>query len=349
MALHSPPNPAGGRWSGMSSPTDARAPIERLPVELIHKIFFLSLEFNFPRASAHIAAALSNEVIYTWLIRVAFSSANPSSSSGVLVHPFLPAHYFSLDANQKTELQTEILRCQWCTASLMRKCQREYVEHIIRQKCSDLIISPQDRARLDNLDPYWETMDRYSNATHGKRGKGDLIVSARHPDTGEHLKVAIWFNFGSVQIRERSPVFHETDLFRLPCCSTTHPCRMPDHLLRSPWTEEKLELLSLLSNEAYIDEDGKFERSKGILRQLVIDRDFETFRRLLELHIRVKIYLYPLRWPVRSNIFRVAARCAQPENIHNDPFLRLLFTEHRGEIPQTDHSIWKLVEKFDKS
>nr|KMM71365.1 hypothetical protein CPAG_07672 [Coccidioides posadasii RMSCC 3488] len=256
MALHSPPNPAGGRWSGMSSPTDARAPIERLPVELIHKIFFLSLEFNFPRASAHIAAALSNEVIYTWLIRVAFSSANPSSSSGVLVHPFLPAHYFSLDANQKTELQTEILRCQWCTASLMRKCQREYVEHIIRQKCSDLIISPQDRARLDNLDPYWETMDRYSNATHGKRGKGDLIVSARHPDTGEHLKVAIWFNFGSVQIRERSPVFHETDLFRLPCCSTTHPCRMPDHLLRSPWTEEKLELLSLLSNEAYIDEDA---------------------------------------------------------------------------------------------
>ncbi|WEW61480.1 hypothetical protein PRK78_006970 [Emydomyces testavorans] len=331
----------------LRSSTDSRAPIEKLPVELLHKIFFQSLEFNLPRASIHLAVALSNEVIYTWLIRLAFSSTNPSSSSGIFTHPFLPMGYFSVDINRRSDLQTEILKCRWCTVSLIRKCQREYVEHVIRQKCKDLIMSADDRAQLDNLDPFWQTMDRLNDATHGRRGKGDLIISAKHPQTGTNLKVAIWFNFGAVQIREFSPIFQETDVFRLPCCSASEPCRMPDRLLRPPWTEEKYELLALLSNEAYIDEDNNFDRSKAVLRELIADRDFETFKRLLALHIRVKVYSYPLRWPVRPNHFRAAARYAQSDR--NDPFLALLFSEHRDEIPSTDRSIRALLEKYDRT
>ncbi|EEP78721.1 predicted protein [Uncinocarpus reesii 1704] len=347
MDLRAPSHRASTGWSPKSSsPVDTRAPIERLPVELIHKIFFQSLEFNFPRASIHVAAALANEVIYSWLIRLAFSSNNPSSSSGILIRPFVPMSYFSIGMKERTDLQTEILRCRWCTISLMRKCQREYVEHVLRQKCRDLVMSDADRAQLDNLDDYWQNIDPFDNATHGKRGKGDLVLSARHPQSDVNLKVSIWFNFGAVQIREPSPVFQETDVFRLPACSLTDPCRMPDRLLRTPWTEEKLELLTLLSNEAYIDDDGNFERSKAVVRQLIVDRDFATFQRLLSLHIRVKIYSYPLRWPVRSNNFRVAARYAKSDK---DPFLTLLFSEHRDEIPTSDKSIRALLAKYEQS
>src|SRR5881394_1529735 len=91
-----------------------RAPLEKLPIELIQKIFFECLDINFPRASLHIASALSNEVIYTWLIRLAFSSNNDSSKVGFFTNTFLPLDYFAIDADQRAALQTEILRCRWC-------------------------------------------------------------------------------------------------------------------------------------------------------------------------------------------------------------------------------------------
>lgn len=46
--------------------------IESLPVELIQKIFLLSLNVNLPRASPYLAAALSNEGVYKVLILLAF-------------------------------------------------------------------------------------------------------------------------------------------------------------------------------------------------------------------------------------------------------------------------------------
>ena len=314
-----------------------RAPIERLPTELLHKIFFQCLEINLPRASIHLASALSNQTIYTWLTRLAFASNNPSSKTGIFTYPFLPLDYHSLNTTQRAELQTEILKCRWCTTPLFRRCQREYVEHILATKCSSLIMSPQDRAQLNNLDHFWQTMNRFDVSPHGRRGRGDLTIPARDPITDEPLKITIWFNFGAVQIREPSPLFHETDLFRLPCSSSlTEPARMPDKLLEPPWTAEKLELLILLSSEAYIDLDDGFERSKGILRRLIQERDFDTFQRFLSMHLRVKLYGYPLRWPVRPNHFRLAARCAESDD---DPFLRLLFDQRREDIPVADKSI----------
>ncbi|KAI2358257.1 hypothetical protein LOY94_000036 [Ophidiomyces ophidiicola] len=330
------------------SPTDKRAPVERLPVELIQKIFFYSLEFNFPRASFHIATALSNEIIYTWLVRLVFSSNNASSNSGIFVRPFLPMNQFSLDMNKRAELQTELLRCRWCTITLMRRCQREYVEHVLRQKCGNLIMSDGDRARLYALDDYWKHVGQYDHTPRGRRGKGDLVLTARNPHSDVTLKIAIWFNSGSVQIREPSPVVvQDTDVFLLPSCSITDPCRMPDRLLQPPWTKENLELLQLLSNEAYIDEDNNFERSKMVLRQLIIDRDIDTFKYILLLHVRVKVYAYPLRWPVRPNHFRSAARYAESEN--DDPFLKVLFSERRDDISSTDKSIRALLSRYDRS
>ncbi|OAT11343.1 hypothetical protein BDBG_06851 [Blastomyces gilchristii SLH14081] len=363
-----------------------RTPLERLPIELIQKIFFECLEINLPRASLPIALALSNDVIHTWLIRLAFSSNNESARTGFFTKPYLPLDYFSLSASQRASLQTEILKCRWCTLPLMRKCQREHVEHVIREKCKYLRISCADCQKLENLKPYWESMDRFDPRPPGSRGSGDLTVEARisqppniqpenNPSTSTFIpitptpapnttnmsiilgasaasthsasrKIAIWFNSGSVQIRERSPIFQETDVFRLPSCSTREPCRIPDRLLCPPWTPEKLEFLTLLSTEAYIDENERRDRSKAVLRQVIDDRDLETFKYMLGMHIRAKNYGYPFPWPVRQTHYRAAARMADRKD--DDPFLRILFTDRKGEVPATDQSIKALLVKYEQ-
>ncbi|EER36930.1 conserved hypothetical protein [Histoplasma capsulatum H143] len=241
--------------------------------------------------------------------------------------------------------------------------------------------------KLENLKPYWQSMDRFDPRPPGSRGSGDLTVEGRLPlappkhkliqpennhstssiftsltptptpitnasvsisagatiprtTHGESRKVAIWFNFGSVQIRERSPIFQETDVFRLPSCSIREPCRMPDHLLRPPWTPEKLEFLTLLSTEAYIDEDERRERSKAVLRQVIDARDLETFKHMLGMHIRAKNYGYAFPWPARRTHYHAAARNAGSSD--DDPFLRILFTDRKGEVP-ADHNIKALM------
>lgn len=330
----SPPSSAGpprlprmNRWP--------RSRLESLPVEIIQKIFLECLEINLSRASIHIASALSDPLIYTWLIRLAFSSANESSRHGFFTPDFLPPplDFFALSPAERRDLQTNILQCRWSTLALMRKCQREYVEHAIRIKCKDLIFSPEDRRRLANLDECFARRAECDQGRNGRRGKGDLVLTAKAPNSNADLKVAIWFNFGALQIREPSPVFYETDVFRLPCCSIDYPARMPDKLLKPPWTEGKLEYLALLSTEAYIDEGSSYDRSKQVLRQVIRDRDFPTFERLLNMHIRTKVYNYPLRWPARPTHFRAALRYADD---HDDPFIRLLVEKRWQELPPND-------------
>lgn len=232
----------------------------------------------------------------------------------------------------------------------MRKCQRQYIEHAIQQKCSDLIFSAQDRAKLEDLEGTCSGIEHIDQAPNGRRGKGDLILTASRPNPSSgagagsdaagagkvDVKVAIWFNFGALQIREHSPVYYETDVFRLPCCSLTEPCKIPDKLLSRPWTFEKLEFLSLLSTEAYIDDDSSHNRSKYVLRQVIKDREFEVFEKLLSLYIRVKVYRYPLRWPAKVNHFRAALRWAESEH---DPFVEMLLVHRWHDLPNDQVSL----------
>jgi hypothetical protein len=342
----------------MSSPRRLST-LESLPVEVLQKIFVTSLELNLPRASDYLADALSIPLIYTWLIRVAFTNLNDSSRQGLFTADFLPSplNPFALTTAERTHLQNEILNCRWCTLSLVRKCQREYIEHVIRRKClqGDLyIFNPEDLQKLTNLTRYFnrlKDMDRgYDN---GRRGRGDLILTCkkktssssastspstptaeRHDKRHEERKIAIWFHFGALQIREPSPVFYETDVFRLPSCLVDSPARIPEKLLTPPFNDEKLEFLTLLAPEAYIDEDNTYERAKRVLRDLIKERDLRTFKYLLTLHIRTKIYNYPVEWPARPSVFMAATKCAITPN---DPFIKLLVEKRWDQIPTNDH------------
>lgn len=321
-----------GQMSELLPPGQNRCHLENLPVEIIQEIFFRCLEFNFPQASLYISRALSDSTVYTWLIRLGFSSANLSSKIDFFTPDFLPPplNYFALSEQQRRDLQNDILASRWCTLPLIRKCQREYVEHAIRRRCGNLHLAPEDQYALANIKSRFRDLEGCDKGWGGSRSKGDMILKARDRDTDEDYKVAIWFHFGAFQVRKPNKLFTDFDLFRLPYCLPELPPRMPGKLLGAPWTDAKLEFLQLLSMEAYIDEDDSFDCSRRLLRQVIRDRDFATFQRLISMHIRCQCYKYPLPWPVLPNHFQVALKYADE---HDDPFIKLLVEQRWEDIP----------------
>ncbi|KAJ5612294.1 hypothetical protein N7510_005488 [Penicillium lagena] len=331
--------------------------LESLPVEILQLIFLHSLELNLPRASPSLSRALSSNLLYTWLIRLAFSSANPGSAVGFFTPEFLPypLDFWGLAWEQRRELQTGLLACRWCTLSFIRKCQRDYVAHVIQQKCTDLVFHPDDRALLSNLDSHFTDLTEADHATGGgRRGKGDLIIPA-HLGSNENAtnttsssrnadrKLAIWFHFGAVQIRKPHEVYYETDLFRLPCSFVIGPGRIPDKLLRAPWSEPQFEFLQLLSTDFYLDEDQvDAERSADITHWLIRKRQIEPFRRLLSMSFRSANCRVPARWPLSEELCALVKRCSTGAG---DPFALAILDERWDDIPvEARHDLLRFAE-----
>ncbi|KAJ6021152.1 hypothetical protein N7540_006656 [Penicillium herquei] len=349
--------------------------LESLPIEILESIFLYSLEINLPRASPHLGCALSNPLLYTWLIRLVFSSTNTGSRHGFFTPDFLPSplDFWSLGYEQRQHLQTTILACRWCTLPLLRRCQREYVEHAIRRKCANLIFSSEDQETLRNLDPLFNQLEHCDHAIYGHRGKGDLVLHAQlsenhtksgNSDPDEHQslesnqenkrkskskskssadrKIAIWFHFGAVQIREKNEIYYETDLFRLPCPATNSPGRIPDKLFSSSWSESQFEFLQLLATDFYLDESSVLmDRSADITSGLIRKRQIEPFLQLLSIWFRSADYRVLGPWPLNSSHFQLIKRYAGFHRDHSlgqgqvetDPFAAAIIHQRWVEIP----------------
>ncbi|KAJ5484890.1 hypothetical protein N7539_004878 [Penicillium diatomitis] len=313
--------------------------LEALPVEIIQAIFLHSLEINLPRASPYIARALSKPILYTWLIRLAFSSANASSQQGFFTPDFLPPplDFWNVTWQCRQRLQTQILECRWCTWPLMRRCQREYVEHVLRRKCADLVFTDEAQLVLGSLDASFNDLEGADWAPRGYRGKGDLILPAYLPNEDAatpptvNRKVAIWLHLGAVQIRFLNDVFYEDDLFQLPCGSALGAGQIPDKLLQEPWSEEQFQFLQLLSSDFYVDEDGaNAERSSQITTRLIRKRRLDPFHRLLRMYFRTGNCRVPSRWPLQASHFALIQRCMEgPE----DPFAQVVWNVRWDDIP----------------
>lgn len=221
----------------------------------------------------------------------------------------------------------------------MRRCQREYVEHTIRRKCAGFVFAPDDQAVLSNLGPRFQNLEDCDHAVDGRRGKGDLVLPAQLPAAEARRsssrrvdrKVAIWFHFGAVQIRESNDVYYEHDLFRLPCSTVIAPGRIPDKLLRSPWSDTQFEFLQLLSTDFYLDEDQySTERSAQITTQLIRKRRIEPFRRLLRMSFRAANCRVLQPWPLQSSHY---ARVRRHGSGIGDPFASLILDERWDDVP----------------
>lgn len=102
--------------------------LESLPVELVEKIFLYSLNVNLPRASVVLNAAVSSERIYRALILLAFwddaggradmertGRWDGDSESSDISKILRPLDYTPLSEEERTALQSTVLRCRWCT------------------------------------------------------------------------------------------------------------------------------------------------------------------------------------------------------------------------------------------
>ncbi|KAJ5887689.1 hypothetical protein N7495_007730 [Penicillium taxi] len=346
----------------MPRPQPVYSRLESLPVEILQLIFLYSLEINLPRASLYLGRVLSNELVYSWLIRLVFSSANPGSRDGFFTSDFLPPQldFWALSKEQRQLLQTTLLSCQWCTLSLMQKCQREYIEHTIRRKTAGLIIRQEDQDKLSNLGPYFEKslIERYDRSEEGNnRGKGDLVISAQlaeSPSSRVFFKIAIWFQSGAVHIRTAqdflsiSSFADHNDLFRLPCSPAHTPARIPDKLLRSPWSETQLDFLQLLSSGGfYLDEDEySRDRSAEITTRLIRKHRVEPLHRLLGMYIRSANCRVPIRWPLQLSDYNLACRYGQGAG---DPMVLLMLSERWYEMSfSTKQNLIRHVEMSEE-
>ena len=339
------------------SPKVTPSRLESLPAEIIQKIFLHSLEFNLPRASITLSRILSSPIIYTWIIRLAFSSDNRSSRSGFFTRDYLPdeVDFFALTTDQRTNLQNAVLKCRWCTLPLMRQCQQDYVAHVLRQKCSNLIFSPDDQHTLSNVSNIFTAVLDQSSCdlvSEDMRDKGYIAIPANmlvreKAAEGEEenlreqkMNLVLWLHHGAIEIRSPGPLYFNIfrDVFRLPSFSATSPARIPDKLLNPPWTESKLKFLRLLSRGAYIDENIRYDRSKHVLRELIRQRDFVTFEKLLDIVIRRRDYSYAFPWPLCSEHYHDAIYYTESGNLE-DPFLRVLFEERWSDMPAFEDSL----------
>ncbi|KAJ5127720.1 hypothetical protein N7448_008499 [Penicillium atrosanguineum] len=308
--------------------------LECLPVEILQLIFLYSLEINLPRASPYLSRALSNPLLYTWLIRLAFSSTNPGSREGFFTPDFLPPplDFWSLPWQQRQHLQTTILACKWCTLPLLRRCQREYVNHAIKRKCSELVFTPEDQARLNNLDKYFTDLNQCDQAIDGRRGKGDLVIPATLPNS-KPRKLAIWFHFGAIQIREQNDIYFEADLFRLPSSVVIGPGRIPDKVFRAPWSESQFEFLQLLAGDFYLDDEFSTDRSARITTRLIRRRSIGPFKRLLGMYFRAANCRVPVRWPLQDKHYTQVRRYGSGAG---DEFVSFILDKRWDEIPVSE-------------
>ncbi|KAJ5674645.1 uncharacterized protein N7477_004579 [Penicillium maclennaniae] len=201
--------------------------LESLPVEILQLIFLYSLEINLPRASPYLSRALSNPLLYTWLIRLVFSSTNPGSRQGFFTPDFLPP---------PLRLLVSTLATAPTSANHHPRLQMVY--------------STTPPPMSTRIHPYFSNLSQCDQALDGRRGKGDLIIPATLP-TSLPGKVAIWFHFGAVQIREQNDIYFEADLFRLPSSVVIGPGRIPDKIFRAPWSESQFEFLQLLAGDFF--------------------------------------------------------------------------------------------------
>ncbi|PYI22662.1 hypothetical protein BO99DRAFT_479546 [Aspergillus violaceofuscus CBS 115571] len=340
-----------------TKPATAGSRLESLPVEIIQEIFLHSLEVNLPRASPRLAEALSTPALYTWLIRLAFSSTNASADPHFFTEDFLPRplDFFALSPVERRDLQTTLLACRWCTLPLIRQCQRDYLRHTIHQKCQpgrDFLFSQQDEATLLSLEEHLSRLIHQAGQTSraSSPGKGDLILPA-HPNptpnpstTPKPHKIALYLHPGALQIRSPNDIYSSStpftstttssspNTFRLPTCTIPSPtgtlsARIPDKLLSAPWTPQKLEFLALLAPDAYLDDTPAHDRSRRALRQTIRAREFDAFQTLLKLKVRMPWYDFPVPWPVSVNHFCAAVKYADGVG---DGFVRVLVEERLG-------------------
>ncbi|KIW93561.1 uncharacterized protein Z519_06166 [Cladophialophora bantiana CBS 173.52] len=249
----------------IETPKEASA-LELLPVEIIEQIFFDCLELNLPRASPHLARALSRRSIYSALVLFAYFEVD--SSSYVETRHFLPAAFRVIGCDNQRRLQEDILRTRWCTLDLLQSCmpalarltmlrlwhrQKEKIDRAKEETIAERtdnqesfgngIVLPDFDSILPALDDQ-SSMEKYFSLEAAMLPNGQQDQTASSETSNEYLNSFI----------ETSPDWAIqrpwTSHHLLPTWTTKSIFAVyviPDNIvLRKPWTDTNMKLLRLL-------------------------------------------------------------------------------------------------------
>lgn len=313
--------------------------LESLPTELIQNIFLHCLEFNLPLSSIYLARALSDHAIYTWLLRLAFTSTVsdfivtapdylPAPLSFHLQRDLQPQPQPETDTQPEPEpeytLKNRILACRWCTLSLLREGQREFLKRVALHIQREYILDTKDHDALSSIERRFEDLVLKPGVYAPDPMRVDLALSAKLPGRKRRRSIYVLLDFGAVLVGGSVHKFPNIDL--------TGAARVPDRLLCAPWTDRKMEFLRLLLlSGAHIDEGIDFDRSHALLDRVVADRDFVTFQRLLDMGTRRKVSKDTEPWPLLARHFRLALKYADDHG--DDRFVRLLVDQWWDSVP----------------
>jgi hypothetical protein len=218
---------------------------ELLPVEIIQKIFFYSLEVNLPRASPALARCLSAESIYRIFLLYSFFDENkeariPGKPIGsTITKAFRPAEYRTLNPHEKIVLQLAVFNCRWCTYARVKACLPKLMKLTVQSVWTDngVKMEKEERLRLENFN--YEELDQ-------GRATSDDIKPFRGTDERDDQEMTLEiFSTFAVDIIKENEVFGDEG-----CRDASfHPVTCfgyPPKLLNEPWTWENIQFFHLI-------------------------------------------------------------------------------------------------------
>lgn len=222
--------------------------LERLPTELLEKIFLVSLNFNLPRSSPIIGIKLSNQYIYTTTTVAIFEPtwrynygllyeqerAVPSSldREDIPGDPELQVRRRDLFMfSTANTMQSSLLRCQWATVFMIRQAEKEW-----------LLTAPQKpvkkegegmaQARSHSQTSDFEQFTHTETRTPAEELSGDSTLEDFDGQYAEFLQLT-----HPEAAREEGMTTGPTFRWQTPL--KIHPqTEIPESLLRGPWSPD---------------------------------------------------------------------------------------------------------------
>ena len=246
-----------------------RSPLERLPVEILQKIFFDCLEINLPKASPNLARSLSKPTIYSALVLFAYYEPSPAHDD-IETHLFAPATYRRVTILERLRLQEVIHQCGWFTIDFFESCfpalSRLKMVDLWHQERQAYIKMREKHIRQKRRVTHYQNPDTFLPITENKSRMEDYFHARQQSSEGfSRLLRGPWPFQGPPGSMVENLIGPMTKDSYLPFLVTTTswdnkgiPTRkegrsilavrtFPDRVLQgAPWTDAKVRILQFL-------------------------------------------------------------------------------------------------------
>lgn len=356
------------------------SPLEALPVELIHQIFFYALEANMARASPHLAHALSKPSIYSALILFAYFA--DEGIGPVDKQLFLPAQYVPIPLDERIRLQQGILACRWCTLDLFKSTVPILSRLVMVQAWHreannwagfphsselesislpeeesgfrDMAVLPSDPNERDAMEAHffatWKTIGFDSHSPDRCHlESGELITDPRA--NNEFLPRIIEWEYSQDHVAQRpARLIKRTGRAR----AVLDVRCLPDHIVSGypEWTTPRLQLLMLLRQSMRFlpESHNRIHMSIGALFDglalAIKSHNTKALLVLLELYFALCYNPPDINPRLPLEFFHLAAQQAQPQS---SEMMSLLIRASLRTIPAEDYILtsWAVRNKID--